>query len=70
MEKAYDRVDRENWWKVLQMYGGGLLNAIKSFYVLCGTGGVVAPPPRDVAILPQHSVNFFLPFFVTNSLRF
>ena len=34
LEKAYDRVDREALWKVLQIYGvgGKLLGAVKSFY--------------------------------------
>ena len=34
LEKAYDRIDREALWKVLQIYGvgGKLLNAVKSFY--------------------------------------
>lgn len=34
LEKAYDRVDREALWNVLQMHGivEGLLRAIKSFY--------------------------------------
>ena len=35
LEKAYDRVDREALWDVLQLYGvgGKLLRAVKSFYV-------------------------------------
>ncbi len=34
LEKAYDRVDREALWSVLQMYGigGRLMRAVKSFY--------------------------------------
>ena len=34
LEKAYDKVDREAMWKVLQIYGvgGKLLTAVKSFY--------------------------------------
>ena len=35
LEKAYDRVDRDAMWRVLQMYGvnGRLIEAIKGFYV-------------------------------------
>ena len=35
LEKAYDRVDREAMWRVLQMYGvnGRLIEAIKGFYL-------------------------------------
>ena len=35
LEKAYDRVDRDAMWRVLQMYGvnGCLIKAIKAFYV-------------------------------------
>ena len=35
LEKAYDRVDREAMWDVLQLYGvgGKLLRAVKSFYI-------------------------------------
>ncbi len=34
LEKAFDRVDREALWRVLQMYGigGRLMRAVKSFY--------------------------------------
>ena len=34
LEKAYDRVDREAMWKVLELYGveGRLLSAVKSMY--------------------------------------
>jgi len=34
LEKAYDRIDRDGLWRVLDMYGvnGKLLNGIKSFY--------------------------------------
>ena len=34
LEKAYDRVDRNAMWRVLEMYGinGNLLRAVKSFY--------------------------------------
>ena len=35
LEKAYDRVDREELWQVLRMHdvGGKLLNGIKIMYV-------------------------------------
>ena len=35
LEKAYDRVDREALWNVLQVYGigGSLLKAVRSFYM-------------------------------------
>ena len=35
LEKAYDRIDREALWTVLQGYGvrGAVLQAVKSFYV-------------------------------------
>ena len=34
LEKAYDRVNREQLWRVLQEYGvrGNMLRAVKSFY--------------------------------------
>ncbi len=34
LEKAFDRVDREALWRVLQIYGigGRLMRAVKSFY--------------------------------------
>ena len=35
LEKAYDRLDREALWSVLQLHGveGSLLKAVKGFYV-------------------------------------
>ncbi len=35
LEKAYDRVDRDAMWQVLQLYGvgGKLWKAVKNFYV-------------------------------------
>ncbi len=35
LEKAYDRIDRECLWTVLQLYGlgGRLLKGVKSFYM-------------------------------------
>ena len=37
VEKAYDRVDRDAMWRVLEIYavGVGLLDAIKSSYSDC-----------------------------------
>ncbi len=34
LERAYDRVDRDALWSVLQIYGigGRLMRAVKSFY--------------------------------------
>ncbi len=34
LDKAYDRVDREGLWSLLQIYGigGRLMRAVKSFY--------------------------------------